>query len=597
MKLRPKALLVSLITSIIAIGVALFAVGFIVIHYANLMQEHETQRDLERIVQTVEREKEMLTAYTMDYAYWDDTYQFAVDRDPKYITVNFIPDTYKSLSNDFAIITNTNKEVIFAGQLSADKKKIEDISSSLRIFLISEPVLFQSMEKRKPVSGIVRESGKWCLVSSAPILASDRSGEPHGILIFGRFIEDSYLKKISQTTQQNFDIQEFDGLKLPEEFKGAKAHLSRNNPFYFINKNSRLVSGFTLIDDISGKPALIVKMKPSESIYALSRAYMKTLLIAVVLISLGFSLVLIIMQDRLTISRILRLSRDVRKISRGEVEVRRVSVKGRDEIGQLSMTINDMITSLEQAVDHAREILETTTETREDNARSLARLSDELHTPVAGIVASAKMLLESNLDHHQREDIALIQKSGESILDMINEMLDLSKMKSGILTLENIPFDMNKIISEVTVPLGNLAKEKGLNFRYFVDDNVPQKLIGDPTRFKQIINNLVSNAVKFTDKGFVHVSVEAAGRADKNVGLILSVKDTGIGMSKEKQDAIFKSHERSDVSAARTYGGTGLGLSITQEMVKLMGGTLKVNSKIGSGSEFVVEIKLGVANM
>lgn len=220
----------------------------------------------------------------------------------------------------------------------------------------------------------------------------------------------------------------------------------------------------------------------------------------------------------------------------------------------------------------------------------LANMSHEIRTPMNGVIGMASLLDTTSLNVEQKEYVDTIKVSGETLLTIINDILDLSKIESGKMELESHPFKVAKVIEETYDLLGVKANEKGLDLLYYIDPHVPSEIMGDITRFRQILVNLVSNAIKFTDTGEVCITANVIGMEDDMYTLEFAVKDTGIGIPKEKYYKLFSSFSQVDASTTRKYGGTGLGLAICQKLVALMGGAIRVESEYGKGSSFIFNI-------
>ena len=283
--------------------------------------------------------------------------------------------------------------------------------------------------------------------------------------------------------------------------------------------------------------------------------------------------------------RISHLIYATRAVAVGHLQTR-VEDSHRDEIGILSRNFNEMTHHLDRASEELIDARGAAEDANRAKSEFLANMSHKIRTPMNGIIGMTEHLLNTDLTEKQREYQEIVQSSARALLSLLNEILDFSKIEAGRMELESVPFSLRDCLEDSLRFFRIEAREKGVQLGQTVDPDAPDCLIGDPGRLRQVILNLVGNAVKFTDEGRIDLVVQSVEKGDYEVTLEFSVTDTGIGIPEEKVEDIFNSFTQAESSTTRRFGGTGLGLAICRKIVGLMGGSIEVKSELGEGSVF-----------
>ena len=324
---------------------------------------------------------------------------------------------------------------------------------------------------------------------------------------------------------------------------------------------------------------------PTSEINAPQRKLLTQLLIiffGILFVAIAISFLLI----RTIVKPLKNMTRIAKEYESGNFS-EEMDVESQDEIGVLSRTLQTMATSLKKQI----EIADTANKAKSE---FLANMSHEIRTPINAVLGMNEMILRESKDDNIRDYSENISVAGKTLLSLINSILDFSKIEDGKMEIIPVKYDLSSMLHNLVNSNLERAKNKGLEFKIDIDENLPSVLYGDDVRITQIIMNLLTNAVKYTEKGYIKLSVRDAGRDSEGILLAVSVSDTGIGIKAEDREKLFESFERLDKERNRNIEGTGLGMSIVTRLLNMMGSKLNVESTYGEGSVFSFLLKQGV---
>ncbi len=593
MTLRKKALLIIGVVVVCLVGSVYIASRFVLLENLKEIEEHETHKNVERVLSTLYHVISHLEALTLDRSSWDDTYAFIESSDYEYIQSNLAMETFLTLRLNLMLFINSSGQTVFGKAVDLQNEEEIPISPSVRKYLSDNRPLLEQSGTEASKSGIILLEEGPMLIVSRPILTSENKGPARGTVIFGRYLDSVEIERLTQLTLLRIYMRPIRDLDMYPDFTKALAPLLAGTPVFTQPLDTQYVAGYALIEDIYGNPALALRVDVPRDIYRQGQvnvAYYILIVLGLGLLSAG--VVFLILQKQV-FSRFTQLIKGIASVTETSDPSTRLPITGSDELTIVAQTINGMLAVLEESAAMIRQQYEREREMRLEVETEMSRrvkftraLAHELKTPITPVLAASELLLE---EIKEEPVVSLSQSIHRGALNLnrrIDELLDLAKSEIGTLTLNRVPIDPVLTIQEIIADAIPLASEKGQHLALELPPSLPTIQV-DLDRFTQVIQNILNNALKFTPKGgtiFVRGKVDGAN-------LVVEVQDTGRGLSKQEQEQLFDPYHRLPRDRER-FSGLGLGLALAKSFVTLHGGQIWVKSKRGAGSTFGFSVPL-----
>jgi signal transduction histidine kinase len=452
------------------------------------------------------------------------------------------------------------------------------VDQLLRPITIDHPLLNRP-NKMEGASGLLQAKTAPLLVAASPILTSVAEGPPVGTLVIGRFLSADRTESLAKRTSVDFKVYDPNSPADAQMFTEFYASSSENNGGEVWEIDEGHITSFGIQNDVFGEAALLLEVNTSRRITDIGSAAIKAASIFLLVISALFLLAAWIMMRQMIVAPVSKLTHHMLKIRKTGNLDQSFGSNRQDEIGLLANEFDQLATQLGIAQSELEAARDDAVAVSKAKSEFLARMSHEIRTPMNGVLGMIELLNNTPLASTQKRYAQTIHESADSLLEIINDVLDFSKIESGKLQLETICFDLNSFLSDLLASLEGLAYQKGLNIELEVPDGPGLAVYGDPFRLRQVMTNLIGNAIKFTEKGSITICITAEDVDATRKDIEFAVKDTGTGISEDKQRLIFESFAQEDGSTTRRFGGTGLGLAISKQLIELMNGDLPSRSQ------------------
>jgi len=605
MTLRCVTYIIISLSTLTLVGVLYLVTRWSMITGFDKVEREETARHVQRVRDALNAVIVGMSSKTVDWAAWDDTARYVTDGNDEYVKSNLGPESIINLNVDAVIFIDAQGNLVQARGRADPAQGACDPPQDLLALTLGTPRIMKHPSAQSSVCGtVVLESGIWML-SSRPIVASDLKGPIRGTLVFARRISKEFVREIADQTHLDVEIYpRHEALKTGESPDVAEALATAGLAVKVIGDQK--IAGFALIPDVLGNDSLVVQAAMPRRIYQEGMTSMRFQLLAItgtcVCVGVGIFFAL----SKLVVARVERMSRAIAAIATTGDLTRRVRANGRDELGVLGSDINAMLSAQLDATvklqTQAEELREKSRQLEAANAKAeaavqskdtfLASISHEIRTPMTAILGFADMLGEDDVaPEDRRKYLTTIRNNGETLLTLIGDILDLAKMEAGGMTVELSPLNPADVVRDAYELLKPVAAKKGLVYHFSANDDVPRTISADPVRLKQIMVNLIGNALKFTSAGYVLVRLRTSvACTDGTRRLLIDVSDSGIGLTSEQISRLFVAFSQGEVSTSRRFGGTGLGLAISNRLATMMSGDIVVASEPGIGTTFTVSL-------
>ena len=558
-----------------------------------LDQEKEiTKQYLERTNNALEYKSRSLNATIIDWADWDDTYNFIQDKNEEYIKSNLTDSTFINLKLNLITYVDINGNIVYGTMMNFDNQETSEVHQSILEHYQKNSPIINETGTNKNISGFLSLPEGILLISSKAILKSDGSGPVAGTLVFGRFINDAEIKEIQEITGVPFSIESLDSAEMPSEFEKVNQSLSNGEGYSTQTIDDNHIAGYSVINDIYGENKFLIKILTDRNFYQKAKENTYFYIIALIICGVIILGVSIIILQKSVISRLLELDVFMTKISSRRDMSLRVQISGNDEISNLAHQMNIMLEELNKTQEDNQRLLREVMGYDELKSEFFSNISHEFRTPI-NVLLSTLQLINLQEKNAQADPNSLkilrytniMKQNCYRLLRLANNLIDITKMDSGFFEISLTNCNVVEVIEEITLSVAEYIEDKGISLQF--DTDVEEKIISiDADKIERIMLNLLSNAVKFTKaKGSIYVNIK-----DKGESIEVSVRDTGIGIPKDKLGIIFERFRQVNSLLTRSHEGSGIGLSLVKSLVELHGGTIRVESEYGTGTEFIFEL-------
>lgn len=632
MTLYSRILLGVLFISFCLIGLIFINSQLILADSYQRLEEQNATQNIDRVLHVLQSDIDSLRISDIDWLVKQPVAR------PTPITSGrgFIPDTSVNRVNldaklSVALLLDDANNIVYKNAINPDTHKSVLVPQSLLASMKPGNPLLDGSDPQATIKGIIALPEGLLMTLSVPVYAANGQDDNWGRLIGGRYIDDEEINRLADITKLDVTMVAYNDSDIPSDFLRAKSKLDTANHYYVEPVNNQLVSSYTIVDDIYGKPAIMLRAEMPRFIYQYGQDSINSFFVSLLVTIMLLAAVVFLLVERTILSRLTSLNVGLVSAKSANDLTLEVLTTGNDEITSLTSHIKEIFkahtqtksqlreaqgtlekrviertveltsakTRLEQELDERKQSNQLLTQARDKalselqlKSQLLANVSHDARTPLTIIGLNTEMLQQGRhgeLNSKQTEVLDRILNATRQLLNFITNMLDEAQLKHGKMPFVNVTFEPRLLIEEFVSMLGPLAESKGITLKADLDLALPSQIKGDPDRLKQILSNLSENAIKFTDQGGVTIKAQRTDRLHWTI----SVVDTGRGIPPEAQSRIFEAYwQLNSTSKRESNRGVGLGLSIVKQIVQMMKGSIAVTSKVGEGTTFIVTLPI-----
>jgi signal transduction histidine kinase len=592
--LRAKTLLIIVITLLGLIVVLYLPLRIILLGSFLSLEQQDIQQHVERAANALQDDIATLDQTTTDYAGWDATYAFMQDRDQEYLATTYVDEMMATNRLSMVLLIDPGGTVVFSKGFDLIAGQERAVPERFRSFTADDPLLrYPSADSS--IAGIIVLPDGPLLLASRPILTSNYTGPSRGTVLMGRRLDAAEVQRLAQTTRLALSFYQPDDPQAPADIASVRAALSGAVTPIAQPLSEQTIAGYTQLLDIYGAPGLILRVETSRYIYVQGRTSVLYFILSLLAAGLVFGLVIMVLLERAVLSRLTRLSVDVRQIGARRDLTARVAVVGNDEIGLFANTINSMLDTLEQTQAERWQAEEERAQLQEEMVRAGEQFTQmvvhDLKTPLTALIGFLDMLNMTRLGSEQRMMIESARRSANGMNNLVATILDTGGLAEGRLKLRAEPTAIVPMLHDCADDLESWAEQDMHRIDVDLPEDIPSLLL-DSRLMERVVINLLSNAIKHTPPGTIITLGVRVGDA----GPTLWVHDNGPGIPAAQQQHLF---ERFNATAGRNgrQTNTGLGLAFCKLAVEAHSGSISVYSAPGEGTTFTIVLPIELLAM